>query len=134
MSSSPRLLVLLVLASLLAIAASLDLRNKAMVQYGGFTFLLKDGCPPQTALESFDAYDKRVSAYNACITSQDLKVQCETDQFNPKQTITVPAFSDQCSAACHGAVRNADCPYPGRRLAEGQEAKNDVSFVDANLG
>merc|ERR1712200_259835 len=110
MSSSPRLLVLLVLASLLAIAASLDLRNKAMIQYGGFTFLLKDGCPPQTALESFDAYDKRVSAYNACITSQDLKVQCETDQF---------------SAACHGAVRNADCPYPGRRLAEGQEAKND---------
>jgi len=112
----------------------LDLRNKAMVNYGGFTFLLKDGCPPQRVGESFGDYDARISLYNQCISTESLQVQCETDQFNQKQTITVPEYSDQCSSICHGATRSQDCPYSGRRLSEGEEAKSDPTFVDANLG
>merc|ERR1712153_90427 len=84
----------------------------AQVKYlGGITFLLKDRCPEY-------ASDFEISNYKQCVQNEILFTQCTTDRLLTGDRLTVPVFTDICSAVCWGddVKKIHDCPYNGRRL------------------
>lgn len=86
---------------------------RAQVKYlGGITFLLRDRCPE-------GASQADVATYEECVTSQNLHTQCETDLLKDGSKLTVPFYTDICSAICYtqGQTRRvSDCPFNGIRL------------------
>ena len=54
---------------------------------------------------------------NKSLTPASLQTQCVTDRLQTGDKLTVPVFTDLCSAVCWGEQVNRihDCPYNGRR-------------------
>merc|ERR1712227_139612 len=112
----------------------LTMSELAQVKYlGGITFLLKDRCP-----ESATATE--ISRYEQCASNEILHTQCVTDRLKTGDKLTVPVFTDICSAVCWGESvgRIHDCPYNGRRLdGKGSTAGSqqvDKALADRFLG
>merc|ERR1712179_77705 len=70
--------------------------ERARVKYlGGITFLLRDRCPD-------GATPDQISDYDRCIDSQSsLHTQCVTDKLRDQSKLTVPIYTDICSARCY---------------------------------
>merc|ERR1711941_150089 len=119
--------------AVLLVLPLLTLADIAQVKYlGGITFLLKDRCP-----ESATAGE--ISRYEQCAANEILHTQCVTDRLKTGDKLTVPVFTDLCSAVCWGesVARIHDCPYNGRRLdgkGNGGSQKVDQALADRFLG
>merc|ERR1719394_1864887 len=104
-----------------------------MVKYlGGITFLLKDRCPD-------NADNARIERYEQCAANEILHTQCVTDSLKTGDKLTVPVFTDICSAVCWGenVATIHDCPYNGRRLdGKGSSGSQrvDQALADRFLG
>lgn len=111
--------------------ATLGLCATAQVKYlGGITFLLNDGCP-ETAEQA------SISQYFQCIQSEKLHTQCVTDSLQAGSRLTVPVYTDVCSAICHGDSKTKNCPFNGIRLdGKGSLGSDEVKkpVVDSFLG
>eukprot|EP00092_Neocalanus_flemingeri_P003836 GFUD01004132.1.p1 GENE.GFUD01004132.1~~GFUD01004132.1.p1 ORF type:complete len:129 (-),score=29.08 GFUD01004132.1:102-488(-) len=122
-------LVCCVLGSLVCLVSS----DIAQVKYlGGITFLLKDRCPEY-------ASDFEISNYKQCAENEILVTQCTTDRLLTGDKLTVPLFTDICSAVCWGenVKKIHDCPFNGRRLdgrGSAGSAKVDNALADRFLG
>merc|ERR1712227_188552 len=76
--------------------SGIGLADIAQVKYlGGITFLLKDRCPD-------NAESSRVERYEQCAANEILHTQCVTDSLKTGDKLTVPVFTDICSAVCWG--------------------------------
>jgi len=109
-------------------------RVRAQVKYlGGITFLLDDRCPPSARAED-------VSKYNLCVSAEPLHTICTTDNLRNGDKLTVPVYTDICSARCYrkGNTRGLhDCPVNGKRLdGRGRPGNNEVdaAIVDRFIG
>merc|ERR1719220_709904 len=87
-----------------------------------------------------------LSSYDECIENalkgrgQKLQTQCTTDTLRNNDKLTVPLYTDHCSAICFtkGNTKGVhDCPYNGIRLdgrgTSGSE-EVDAPIVDRFLG
>merc|ERR1719369_635727 len=108
--------------------------DRAQVKYlGGITFLLRDSCPT-------DASPTDRNDYNTCVSSEKLHTQCTTDILKNKDKLTVPIYTDICSARCYlkGNTRRIhDCPVNGKRLdgrGSGGNSQVDQALADKFLG
>lgn len=110
--------VTLSLAVLLAISTNSVFSKTAQVLYlGGITYLLPDECPEPEQFVSQRTYNTKLAEYRRCYeSSTELKTQCVTDTLQSGKKLTVPIYTDSCSAICHGARKFQDCPYQGVRL------------------
>merc|ERR1712203_947118 len=79
---------------------SAALAERAQVKYlGGITFLLRDRCPEGSSASDLSSYDE-------CIETalkgrgQKLHTQCTTDTLRNNDKLTVPLYTDHCSAIC----------------------------------
>merc|ERR1712105_523687 len=99
--------------------------ERARVKYlGGITFLLRDRCPD-------GATPDQISDYDRCIDSQSsLHTQCVTDKLRDQSKLTVPIYTDICSARCYtgnSQLPAQNCPYNGKRLdGRGTAGSNQV--------
>merc|ERR1712227_830296 len=111
----------------------ITLAELAQVKYlGGITFLLKDRCPESATQADQERYEQ-------CAANEILHTQCVTDRLLTGDKLTVPVFTDICSAICWGRkVTNIhDCPYNGRRLdGKGSAGSQNVdqALADRFLG
>merc|ERR1712036_18920 len=109
--------------------------ERARVKYlGGITFLLRDRCP-DTATQS------QIAEYDNCVANaRSLHTQCVTDKLRDNSKLTVPTFTDICSARCYtgnSQLPPNDCPYNGKRLdGRGTAGSNQVdkAVADRFLG
>merc|ERR1711973_469047 len=97
----------------------LDVKSKSVVKYLGDTFLLPDGCPSE------DPVVQRF--YKLCLETRGGDTLCTTDRFPNGRSLTIPAFSNICSAICHNMPEDGMkiCPYKGKVL--------DFSFDNQEL-
>jgi len=109
------------------------LENRAQVKYlGGITFLLRDGCPPSSTVGEREIY-------SSCVEHEKLHTQCSTDTLQSGDKLTVPVFSDLCTAVCfrQNIQQIHDCPVNGIRLdgggSPGSEEVNQA-LADRFLG
>eukprot|EP00091_Calanus_sinicus_P022181 TRINITY_DN6908_c0_g1_i1.p1 TRINITY_DN6908_c0_g1~~TRINITY_DN6908_c0_g1_i1.p1 ORF type:complete len:129 (+),score=16.17 TRINITY_DN6908_c0_g1_i1:347-733(+) len=120
-------------ATVVAFMACCVSSDIAQVKYlGGITFLLKDRCPEY-------ASDFEIDNYKQCAENEILHTQCTTDRLLTGDKLTVPLFTDICSAVCWGedVKKIHDCPYNGRRLdGKGKpgSARVDQGLADRFLG
>merc|ERR1719391_1071465 len=104
--------MLLLTITLLSSLITLCPADIAQVKYlGGITFLLKDRCPESAVQADQDQYQQ-------CAANEILHTQCVTDRLKTGDKLTVPVYTDICSAICWGENigKIHDCPYNGRRL------------------
>merc|ERR1711992_304328 len=108
---SPVVMNLPVLLLLCLLSPSLQLQGgKSAVKYLGDTFLLPDGCPSDDPLV--------LRFYRLCLETRGGDTLCSTDRFPNGRSLTIPAFSNICSAVCHNIPLEdlQICPYKGRVL------------------
>ena len=74
---------------------------------GAFSVIVKTDC----------GTDGSFYSTNKSLTPASLQTQCVTDRLQTGDKLTVPVFTDLCSAVCWGEQVNRihDCPYNGRR-------------------
>merc|ERR1711874_264814 len=93
---------LLLITLALLTSPSLQLREgKSAVRYLGDTFLLPDGCPSDNPL-----------------VQRGRDTLCSTDRLPNGRSLTIPAFSNICSAVCQDVSLEGMriCPYEGQVL------------------
>merc|ERR1712062_367222 len=118
-------------ALLLLAFSSVVLSEFAQVKYlGGITFLLKDGCPENSTQRA---------VYQQCAATEVLHTQCVTDRLKTGDKLTVPVYTDICSAVCWGENigKIHDCPFNGKRLDGKGSAGSDTvdkALADKFLG
>eukprot|EP00096_Caligus_rogercresseyi_P005169 TRINITY_DN2015_c0_g1_i1.p1 TRINITY_DN2015_c0_g1~~TRINITY_DN2015_c0_g1_i1.p1 ORF type:complete len:146 (+),score=14.14 TRINITY_DN2015_c0_g1_i1:195-632(+) len=99
---------------------------KSVIKYLGTDFVMPDGCSlPQCSpnLPSCNKFRKEAAAeYNQCLGTQDASiVACLTDILPNDTNITIPVFSNLCSARCYlrdkpKTIRRIHpCPYNGEK-------------------
>merc|ERR1711997_925637 len=104
-------LPLLLLISLSLLSPSLQLQGgKSAVKYLGDTFLLPDGCPSDNPLVQ--------RFYQLCLETRGRDTLCSTDRLPNGRSLTIPAFSNICSAVCQDVSLEGMriCPYEGQVL------------------
>eukprot|EP00088_Acartia_fossae_P001879 TRINITY_DN10734_c0_g1_i1.p1 TRINITY_DN10734_c0_g1~~TRINITY_DN10734_c0_g1_i1.p1 ORF type:complete len:142 (-),score=7.79 TRINITY_DN10734_c0_g1_i1:214-639(-) len=119
------------LLAILYLTPSCVLSKTAQVLYlGGITYLLPDECPDPSEFVSQRSYNIKLAEYKRCYdSSRTLQTQCVTDTLQSGKKLTVPVYTDLCSAICHGSKNHHDCPYQGVRLdGRGKAGKDE----DAN--
>merc|ERR1711983_315703 len=85
--------VLVVLVLLLSSGLSLlEVKTRSAVKYLGDTFLLPDGCPVDDPLVQ--------RFYQLCLETRGGDTLCSTDRIPNGRSLTIPAFSNVCSAIC----------------------------------
>merc|ERR1712080_27308 len=98
-------------ACLLMILGALDgLNGRLVVKYLDSHFLLPDGCPnTNPVVQEF---------YTQCLRTHNQETLCSRDRLPNGYFLTMPKFSNICSAMCHGYKSHdfKKCPYPGRIL------------------
>lgn len=84
--------------------------GRSAVSYLGDTFLLPDGCPSEDEVV--------LRFYRLCLETRGGDTLCSTDRFPNGRSLTIPAFSNICSAVCHNIPLEdlQICPYKGRVL------------------
>jgi len=106
--------VTLLLITLIIVPAMslLEVSNRSAVKYLGDTFLLPDGCP------NSDPIVQRF--YKLCLETRGGDTLCSTDKFPNGRSLTIPAFSNICSAICHNMPDEEMqiCPYKGRVVSQ----------------
>merc|ERR1712083_9204 len=112
---SRRDMSLLVLGISLLVGGSSPLLNigeRSVVRYLGDNFLLPDGCPVD------DPMIQRF--YALCLKSHGSDTLCSTDRFPNGRSLTIPQFSNICSAICHNMPEEEMniCPYKGKVMGD----------------
>merc|ERR1712168_1641650 len=112
---SRRDMSLLVLGISLLVGSSSSLLNigeRSVVRYLGDNFLLPDGCPVD------DPMIQRF--YSLCLESHGSDTLCSTDRFPNGRSLTIPQFSNICSAICHNMPEEEMnlCPYKGEVMGD----------------
>merc|ERR1712112_399006 len=110
-------------------------RMRARVKYlGGITFLLRDRCPE-------GATQTQIAEYDRCVANESsLHTQCVTDELRDKSKLTVPIYTDICTARCYtgnSQLPPNDCPYNGKRLdgrGTAGSSQVDKAVADRFLG
>merc|ERR1711983_42750 len=105
--------VLVVLTFLLSSVLSLlEVKTRSAVRYLGDTFLLPDGCPVDDPLVQ--------RFYQLCLETRGGDTLCSTDRIPNGRSLTIPAFSNVCSAICHNmpAEDLKICPFKGEVLRQ----------------
>merc|ERR1711990_832354 len=113
-------LPLLLLISLSLLSPSLQLQGgKSAVKYLGDTFLLPDGCPVDDPLVQ--------RFYQLCLETRGGDTLCSTDRIPNGRSLTIPAFSNVCSAICHDmpAQDMKICPFKGEVLGQSPFGSED---------
>merc|ERR1711990_702513 len=113
-------LPLLLLISLSLLSPSLQLQGgKSAVKYLGDTFLLPDGCPVDDPLVQ--------RFYQLCLETRGGDTLCSTDRIPNGRSLTIPAFSNVCSAICHDmpAQEMKICPFKGEVLGQSPFGSED---------
>jgi len=151
--------------------------NEAHVKYlGGIVYILPDGCPTaeEDAKYTFGSVrstrEQRLQQYRDClqeeqirenVTADKLWTQCVTDKLPHIGGLTVPVYTNICSAQCHahlnvhkhtqnyfrstGTAKYKNCPVNGRRVGtnnedslnqirNGGDSEIDAPLADAFLG
>merc|ERR1712020_251391 len=101
----------LLLVSLSLASPSLQLQGgKSAVKYLVDTFLLPDGCPSDNPLVQ--------RFYQLCLETRGGDTLCSTDRLPNGRSLTIPAFSNICSAVYQNISLDdmRICPYAGRVL------------------
>merc|ERR1712142_546435 len=108
--------------------------STAQVLYlGGITYLLPDECPDPEAFPTPSTYSLKLDEYVRCIdATPNLQTQCVTDLLQSGKKLTVPVYTDSCSAVCHGSRNHQDCPYKGVRL-DGRGQTGDQDQVEKKI-
>jgi len=109
--------------------------ERARVKYlGGITFLLRDRCPE-------GATQTQIAEYDRCVANESsLHTQCVTDKLRDKSKLTVPIYTDICTARCYtgnSQLPPNDCPYNGKRLdgrGTAGSSQVDKAVADRFLG
>jgi len=106
--------LLLLLSLTTTSKALLQGSGRSAVKYLGDTFLLPDGCPSDDPLV--------LRFYRLCLETRGGDTLCSTDRFPNGRSLTIPAFSNICSAICHNMPEEEMqiCPYKGRVLTGDQ--------------
>jgi len=122
--------LVLVLSSLLGLAQM----NTAIIKYLGSNFILPDGCPRA------DTDDVVRRFYNLCLSTQADTIMCESDRLPNGRVITIPKFTNMCSAICQGVSERSNiqpCPHKGRKMdiseleeEEDQRRRNRINSFD----
>merc|ERR1712226_117572 len=74
--------------------------ERAQVKYlGGITFLLRDRCPEGSSASELSSYDECIENASKG-RGQKLQTQCTTDTLRNNDKLTVPLYTDHCSAIC----------------------------------
>merc|ERR1712123_392712 len=108
---SGRDMALLTLVISILVASSsgfISIRDRSVVRYLGDSFLLPDGCPVD------DPMIQRF--YSLCLESHGSDTLCSVDRFPNGRSLTIPQFSNICSAICHNMPQEEMnlCPYKGK--------------------
>merc|ERR1711992_200549 len=123
---SPVVMNLPVLLLLCLLSPSLQLQGgKSAVKYLGDTFLLPDGCPSDNPLVQ--------RFYRLCLETRGEDTLCSTDGLPNGRSLTIPAFSNICSAICHNMPEEDMklCPYKGKVLSQNPfQAGSQAPAVD----
>merc|ERR1719305_1008045 len=96
-------------------------------------------CPEGSSASDLSSYDECIEAALKG-RGQKLHTQCTTDTLRNNDKLTVPLYTDHCSAICFtkGNTRGVhDCPYNGIRLdGRGTSGSEEVAapIVDRFLG
>eukprot|EP00090_Calanus_glacialis_P034391 TRINITY_DN5772_c0_g1_i1.p1 TRINITY_DN5772_c0_g1~~TRINITY_DN5772_c0_g1_i1.p1 ORF type:complete len:134 (-),score=30.32 TRINITY_DN5772_c0_g1_i1:94-495(-) len=90
----------------------INIQDRSVVRYLGDSFLLPDGCPVD------DPMIQRF--YKLCLASHGADTLCSTDRFPNGRSLTIPQFSNICSAICHNMPEEEMnlCPYKGRVMGD----------------
>jgi len=106
-----KVLVVLTL-SLASVLSLLEVKTRSPVRYLGDTFLLPDGCPVDDPLVQ--------RFYQLCLETRGGDTLCSTDRIPNGRSLTIPAFSNVCSAICHNmpAEDMKICPFKGEVLGQ----------------
>merc|ERR1711894_869310 len=92
--------------------ALLEVKTRSAVKYLGDTFLLPDGCPVDDPLVQ--------RFYQLCLETRGGDTLCSTDRIPNGRSLTIPAFSNVCSAICHNmpAEDMQICPFKGEVVGQ----------------
>merc|ERR1712051_402936 len=93
-----------------SVLSLLEVKTRSPVKYLGDTFLLPDGCPSDNPLVQ--------RFYQLCLETRGGDTLCSTDRLPNGRSLTIPAFSNICSAVCQNISLDdmRICPYAGRVL------------------
>merc|ERR1711941_54848 len=97
----------------------LEVKTRSAVKYLGDTFLLPDGCPVDDPLVQ--------RFYQLCLETRGGDTLCSTDRIPNGRSLTIPAFSNVCSAICHDmpAQDMKICPFKGEVLGQSPFGSED---------
>jgi len=86
--------------------------NKAIIRYLGTNFILPHGC------DIDDPITQRF--YELCMKTYEDETMCVSDRLPNGGIITIPRFTNICSAICQGVPESEikRCPHRGRMVQE----------------
>ena len=108
----------------------INIQDRSVDRYLGDSFLLPDGCPVDDPMIQRCVWPARtlyygllitlLRFYKLCLASHGADTLCSTDRFPNGRSLTIPQFSNICSAICHNMPEEEMnlCPYKGRVMGD----------------